>query len=150
MTKSYDRSLFEFSTPGISAMAAISELALFVYREQSMIMKSHMQSLYDRYGEFVSQNGYYFINDPSVVTMITKRFRCNGTYQILMDLVAPYKIESSIRDLVEPGYDSLQSDKKPTLPCFKSAPMLTIRFTNGCSIQLQPSGTEPKLKYYIK
>lgn len=78
-----------------------------------------------------------------------KRLRCNGTYQTLRDVVAPYKIES-IRDLGEPGYDSLKSDKKPTLPCSKSAPMLTIRFTNGCAVQLRPSGTEPKLKFYIE
>lgn len=146
VTTTHDRSLFMFSTLGVSAMAVISELALFVYRERSMSLKGHMQSLYDKYGEFVSQNGYYFINEPSVVTMIMKRLRCNGTYQTLRDVVAPYKIES-IRDLGEPGYDSLKSDKKPTLPCSKSAPMLTIRFTNGCAVQLRPSGTEPKVRF---
>jgi phosphomannomutase len=28
--------------------------------------------------------------------------------------------------------------------------MMTLRFTNGCVIQLRPSGTEPKFKYYIE
>jgi phosphomannomutase len=132
-------------TPGVSAMAVISELALYVYRERNMSLKNHMQSLYEKYGEFVSHNGYYFMNDPSIVTIIMDRLRCNGTYQTLMDVAVPYKIES-FRDLGEPGYDSLQSDKRPTLPCSKSAPMLTIRFTNGCVVQLRPSGTEPKFK----
>jgi phosphomannomutase len=126
-------------------MAVISELALYVYRERNMSLKNHMQSLYEKYGEFVSHNGYYFMSDPSIVTIIMDRLRCNGTYQTLMDVVQPYKIES-FRDLGEPGYDSLRSDKRPTLPCSKSAPMLTIRFTNGCVVQLRPSGTEPKFK----
>ena len=139
---------FLHPTSGISALAVASELALYVYRERGMSLKEHMQSLYDKYGEFVSYNGYYFIHDPSVVTRIMERLRSNG-YKTLMDLVSPYTIES-FRDLGEPGYDSLQPEKKPTLPTSKAAPMMTIRFTNGCVIQLRPSGTEPKFKYYIE
>ena len=130
-------------------MVVMSELALYVYRERGMSLKNHMQSLYDKYGFFVSNNGYYFIRDQSVVTTIMERLRSNGTYKTLRDVVTPYEIES-FRDLGEPGYDSLQSDKRPTLPTSKSAPMITIRFTNGCVIQLRPSGTEPKFKYYIE
>jgi phosphomannomutase len=127
-------------------MAVLSELALYVYRERGMSLKDHMQSLYDKYGEFVSHNGYYFMTDNSVVATIMDRLRCNGTYE--MD-VGPYEIES-ICDLGEPGYDSTKPDHKPTLPTSSSAPMMTLRFTNGCVIQLRPSGTEPKFKYYIE
>ena len=28
--------------------------------------------------------------------------------------------------------------------------MMTLRFTNGCVVQLRPSGTEPKFKFYIE
>jgi phosphomannomutase len=135
-----------FDKDGVSAMAVLSELALFVYRERGVSLKQHMQSLYDKYGEFVSNNGYYFMNDNSVISKIMERLRSNGTYQ--MD-VAPYEIES-ILDLGEPGYDSTKTDKKPILPTSNSSPMMTIRFTNGCVIQLRPSGTEPKFKYYIE
>lgn len=127
-------------------MAVLSELALYVYRVQGISLREHMQSLYDKYGEFVSHNGYYFMNDNSVVSAIMERLRSNGTYQ--MD-VSPYEIES-ICDLGEPGYDSAKADKKPTLPTSNSSPMMTLRFTNGCVIQLRPSGTEPKFKYYIE
>ena len=130
-------------------MVVMSELALYVYRERGMSLKNHMQSLYDKYGFFVSHNGYYFMHDHSAVTTIMERLRSNGNYQTLRDVVTPYEIES-FRDLGEPGYDSLQSDKRPTLPTSKSAPMMTIRFTNGCVIQLRPSGTEPKFKFYIE
>ena len=127
-------------------MAVLSELAAYVYRERGMSLREHMQSLYDKYGEFVSHNGYFFMNDNSVVSTIMERLRCNGTYK--MD-VGSYEIEST-RDLGEPGYDSAKADKKPTLPTSNSSPMMTIRFTNGCVIQLRPSGTEPKFKYYIE
>lgn len=135
-----------FDKDGVSAMTVLSELAMYVYRERGMNLKQHMQSLYDKYGEFVSHNGYYFMNDSTVVSTIMERLRCNGTYE--MD-VGPYKIVS-IRDLGEPGYDSTTANKKPSLPTSNSSPMITIRFTNGCVIQLRPSGTEPKFKYYIE
>jgi len=134
-----------FDKDGISAMAVFSEMAMYVYREGKSL-KQHMQSLYDKYGEFVSHNGYYFMEDNNVVPKIMDRIRCDGTYNI--DL-GPYEI-ASIRDLGEPGYDSTKPDKKPTLPTSKSSPMMTIGFKNGCVAQLRPSGTEPKFKYYIE
>jgi phosphoglucomutase len=135
-----------FDKDGVSAMAALSELALYVYRERAMSLKDHMQSLYNKYGEFVSHNGYFFMNDSSVVSTIMDRLRSSGTYDID---VGPYRIES-ILDLGEPGFDSTKADKKPTLPTSNSSPMMTLRFTNGCVIQLRASGTEPKFKYYIE
>jgi phosphomannomutase len=135
-----------FDKDGVSAMAVLSELALFVYRENGTSLKDHLQGLYNQYGEFLSHNGYYIMDDNSVVATIMDRLRANGTYK--MD-VGPYEIES-IRDLGEPGYDSTKPDKKPTLPTSNSSPMMALRFTNGCVFQLRPSGTEPKFKFYIE
>ena len=130
-------------------MVVMSELALYLYREQGISLKDHMLNLYEKYGHFVSKNGYYFMNDQSTVKVIMERLRSGGTYEALKDMVAPYEIES-FRDLGEPGYDSLQADKRPKLPTSTTAPMMTIRLTNGCIIQLRPSGTEPKFKYYTE
>lgn len=130
-------------------MVVMSELALHVYREKGTSLKGHMESLYDKYGYFVSSNGYFFMHDQSAVSKIMDRLRSNGSYETLIDVVKPYEVVS-FRDLGDPGYDSLQADKKPTLPTSASAPMMTIRFSNGCVIQLRPSGTEPKFKYYIE
>eukprot|EP00537_Pseudo-nitzschia_pungens_P002687 CAMPEP_0172359380 /NCGR_PEP_ID=MMETSP1060-20121228/3585_1 /TAXON_ID=37318 /ORGANISM="Pseudo-nitzschia pungens, Strain cf. cingulata" /LENGTH=641 /DNA_ID=CAMNT_0013081003 /DNA_START=50 /DNA_END=1975 /DNA_ORIENTATION=- len=138
-----------FDKDGISAMVVMSELALYVYRERGISLKHHMESLYDKYGYFVSSNGYYFMHDQSTVKIIMNRLRSDGSYDTLKQVVAPYEIES-IRDLGNPGYDSLQADNKPTLPTSGKAPMMTIRFANGCIIQLRPSGTEPKFKYYTE
>ena len=32
----------------------------------------------------------------------------------------------------------------------QSRRMMTIGFTNGCVVQLRPSGTEPKFKFYLE
>ena len=134
-----------FDKDGISAMAVFAEMTHWVYA-QGMTLAQHMQTLYDKYGEFVSHNGYYFLEDNSVVETIMEHIRCNGTYKVD---VGPYEIVS-IRDLGEPGYDSTTADKKPTLPTSKSSPMMTLRFTNGCVAQFRASGTEPKFKFYIE
>lgn len=45
-----------FDKDGISALSVFAELSLFVYH-QGLNLSKHMQSLYDKYGEFVSNNG---------------------------------------------------------------------------------------------
>lgn len=131
-----------FDKDGISAMAVFGEMSMWVYR-QGKNLKEHLQSIYDKYGEFVSYNGYYFMEDASVVKSIMARIRSEGRYDL--DL-SPYAVES-IRDLEGVGYDSSKPDNKPTLP---PTPMMTIGFKNGCVVQLRPSGTEPKFKFYIE
>jgi phosphoglucomutase/phosphoglucomutase/phosphopentomutase len=128
-------------------MGVFAELAYNVYGK-GRTLGQHMQSLYDTYGEFVSNNGYYFCNNPSTVTKIMSDMQNDGNY---MTTVGPFRVES-IRDLGHPGYDSTTMDHKPTLPtCSQSSsPMITIRFTNGCVAQFRASGTEPKFKYYIE
>eukprot|EP00538_Stauroneis_constricta_P011357 CAMPEP_0119546788 /NCGR_PEP_ID=MMETSP1352-20130426/1048_1 /TAXON_ID=265584 /ORGANISM="Stauroneis constricta, Strain CCMP1120" /LENGTH=642 /DNA_ID=CAMNT_0007591515 /DNA_START=81 /DNA_END=2009 /DNA_ORIENTATION=+ len=135
-----------FDKDGISAMAVFAELSCHVYQHKKMTLKDHMQAIYDKYGEFVTNNGYFFMHDSSVVNPIMNRIRNGGKYDID---VGPYEIES-VRDLGEPGYDSLTPDNKPTLPTSNSSPMMTLRFTNGCIAQFRASGTEPKFKYYIE
>jgi phosphomannomutase len=131
-----------FDKDGVSAMAVFSEMALAVYREGKSLQQ-HMQSLYDMYGEFVSYNGYYRMDDMGVVDKIMTRIRDNNNYGI--DL-SPYQVDY-IRDLEGEGYDSSKPDKKPTLP---PTEMMTLGFTNGCIVQLRPSGTEPKFKFYVE
>jgi phosphomannomutase len=131
-----------FDKDGVSAMAVFGEMAMAVYRDGKNLQQ-HIQSLYDKYGEFVSYNGYYRMDDMSVVNKIMTRIRDNNNYGI--DL-SPYQVDY-IRDLDGDGYDSSKPDKKPTLP---PAEMMTLGFTNGCIVQLRPSGTEPKFKFYIE
>jgi phosphomannomutase len=134
-----------FDKDGVSALCVVAELAYSVYRQGRSLAKQ-MQSLYDTYGEFVCNNGYFFYTGTTVVPTIMEGIRNGGNY---VSQVGPYKVES-IRDLGEPGFDSTTDDKKPTLPTSKSSPMLTLRFENGCVAQFRASGTEPKFKYYIE
>ena len=127
-------------------------LTLYTAPKTLAFYKSHHVSLFPNHightfvrSEFVSNNSYYFCHDPTVALKIFDDFKRNG----YPDAVAGYELES-IRYLGEPGYDSLTADKKPTLATSKSSPMLTLRFKNGCVVQLRASGTEPKFKYYIE
>jgi hypothetical protein len=98
-----------FDKDGISALGVFAELTYSAYRQGSSLTQQ-LQSLYDKYGEFVSHNGYYFFqpdNDGSIVSKIFGDIRQGGAYRTT---VGPYPIES-IRDLGEPGYDS--TDARP-------------------------------------
>ena len=130
---------------GLTALGAMAELAISVYGN-GRNLASHMQSLYDKYGEFCSNNGYYFCYEPDIIHNIFEKIRNDGSY---LSKVGPYVVES-IRDLGFPGYDSTTKDNKPKLPVSKSSPMITIRFTNNGVAQFRASGTEPKFKYYIE
>lgn len=130
---------------GLSALGVFSEMIISIYKEKRQV-KDHLNLIYQKYGERVSQNGYFFCYEPSKIVKILDDLRNGGKY---FDFVSGYKV-SSIRDLGFPGYDSTTSNKKPTLPISKSSPMLTIRFDNGCVAQFRASGTEPKFKYYIE
>ena len=119
--------------------------SIFYKISSSCFVKSTTIVLSFLRSEFVSNNSYYFCHDPTIALKIFDDFKRDG----YPSSVAGYEVES-IRYLGEPGYDSLTADKKPKLATSKSSPMLTLRFKNGCVVQLRASGTEPKFKYYIE
>jgi phosphoglucomutase len=138
-----------FDKDGITALGVFAQLANDVYMNPSLgSAKHYLQSLYDKYGEFVSNNGYYLVDDPTITKMIFDKLSSNNDLHT-MKVVGPYTI-SSIRYLGVPGYDSTTPNNVPTLPVSASSPMLTINFTNGCCAQFRGSGTEPKFKYYFE
>lgn len=130
---------------GVSAMGVIGTMACHLYSRNNTLT-GRLQKLADKYGEFVSNNGYYRCDDPKLVMNIIDQMRNGGKY---FESVGEFQVES-IRDLGSPGYDSTTMDKKPTLPISASSPMITFRFSNGCVAQFRASGTEPKFKYYIE
>lgn len=130
---------------GISALGVIATMACHLYSCENTLA-GRLQEIYEKYGQFVSNNGYYRCDDPAVVMKILEQMRNNGKY---FANVGGHQVES-IRDLGAPGYDSTTVDKKPTLPISSSSPMITFRFTNGCVCSFRASGTEPKFKFYIE
>jgi phosphomannomutase len=130
---------------GISALGVMATMATRLYSRGETIVQ-YLQKIHEKYGEFVSNNGYYRCNDPEIAMRVMDQMKNGGKY---FDRVGPYEIES-IRDLGSVGFDSTTADNKPTLPTSASSPMITFRFTNGCVAQFRASGTEPKFKYYIE
>ncbi|GKY98377.1 hypothetical protein MPSEU_000795300 [Mayamaea pseudoterrestris] len=136
-----------YDKDGITAAAVFAELTMAVYA-QGITLEKHIQSLYDKYGEFVSNNGYFVVHDTSLAPRIMDDLTGKGSFTTLK-AVGPYEVEA-IRYLGEPGYDSRTVDNKPTLPTSKSSPMLSLTFKNGLVAQFRGSGTEPKFKYYLE
>lgn len=136
-----------FDKDGISAIAVMAELCYHLY-SQGQNLKQHLQSLYKKYGEFVSHNDYFIVDDPSVVGGLLEKL-------LTSNKIGPGKaigkyVIASVRYLNEKttGFDTAEPDGRPKLP--STTTMLTIRFENGCIAQFRASGTEPKFKYYFE
>eukprot|EP01127_Copromyxa_protea_P001976 TRINITY_DN11877_c0_g1_i1.p1 TRINITY_DN11877_c0_g1~~TRINITY_DN11877_c0_g1_i1.p1 ORF type:complete len:590 (+),score=154.46 TRINITY_DN11877_c0_g1_i1:177-1772(+) len=129
---------------GISAAAAMGEMAHFLYHSGTTVL-GRLEECYRTYGYFITNNRYFFCYDYAVQVQIFTEMRNGGKYT---ESVGPYKIKA-IRDLTSPGYDSTTPDNKPILPV-SSGQMITYYFENGAVATLRGSGTEPKLKYYVE
>jgi len=131
-----------FDKDGISAAAVFAEMATYLKAEKKITVTDHLDNLYRKYGYFLSHNYYVKSNNTKVIEGIFARLRNQGNYWFRC---GSYLIKN-IRDL-KTGYDSSQVDSKAILPVSN---VLTYEFDNGCVMTLRPSGTEPKLKYYIE
>lgn len=123
-------------------------------------VSAYLDTLYKKYGAWVSNNSYLICKDPILTSKIFNRIRYGGLDQAPNpdDLRAHLKYPSHIggekvvwvRDLTV-GYDSNNTpDFKPSLPVSASSQMLTFRLANEFMITLRTSGTEPKIKYYTE
>lgn len=101
-------------------MVVLAELAIHLYQKEGISLKKHMDSLYEKYGYFCSRNGYYKVVDANKAKGLCDRLQAKLTVD-----------DQQIR--------SISNNK-----------LLKIHLHNGCCIQLRPSGTEPKFKYYLE
>eukprot|EP01096_Ripella_sp_DP13-Kostka_P000575 TRINITY_DN10628_c0_g1_i1.p1 TRINITY_DN10628_c0_g1~~TRINITY_DN10628_c0_g1_i1.p1 ORF type:complete len:590 (+),score=245.02 TRINITY_DN10628_c0_g1_i1:27-1796(+) len=131
---------------GVRAAGAFAELANSLYAK-GLNVNQHLDSLYEKYGYYATQNRYFFCYDPKKMERIFDRIRKleNGSYPTS---VGGFAIKS-VRDLTT-GFDSSQPDQKAILPTSSSTQMITFFFENGAVVTLRGSGTEPKLKYYTE
>ena len=88
--------LFVAKCIGITSLWVFAELAYNVYGKGHMLAQ-HMQSLYDKYGEFVSRMGTTFTMTPQSWRKLYQIFKTMGTTWVWL-VLGPYTIES-IRDL---------------------------------------------------
>jgi len=131
---------------GVSAAAVASQLyaQLCANSTSDGLINDYLQTIYKKYGYFVTKNHYFKCYDPLKSKQIFDEMKQGG----YPTECGPYKIKYT-RDLTD-GYDNSKPENKPDLPVSKSAQMLTFTFENGAVITLRTSGTEPKLKYYCE
>ncbi|GBG25996.1 Phosphoglucomutase-2 [Hondaea fermentalgiana] len=130
---------------GISAMSVFTEMAAQLKKEGKTCAE-HLVSLQEKYGYFLTNNGYVLSRDVKANKRVFAALGGNGKY---VETCGKYKVKD-VRDLLAPGFDSSQPNKMPILPVSSSSSMLTFTFENGCVVTLRMSGTEPKLKYYCE
>lgn len=150
---------------GITALAIWAELASEL-AERGMSLTRYLDSIYQRYGYFATNNGYFTCKDPSKVDQAFRKLRFGEATDVKMDqreavmqafqfpqTLASFPIES-IRDLTI-GYDNSRPPAfLPDLPTSRGSQMIT--FTIGGEggkviATLRTSGTELwKLKYYVE
>ena len=136
---------------GVSALAVFAEWSNHLAKDGISIY-AHLTSLYDKYGYFVSNNGYFICHDSALIKSMFDDIRYGiGSNQTVLSY--PKSIGGSdivwIRDLTV-GYDNREPDNKPSLPVSSSSQMLTFEMDNGALVTLRTSGTEPKIKYYTE
>lgn len=131
---------------GVLAAAVAAQLyaQLSAQSKGDGVLNEYLQSIYKKYGYFVTKNYYFKCYDPLKSKAIFDEIKAGG----YPETCGPYKIKY-VRDLTE-GYDNSKPENKPDLPVSKSSQMLTFTFENGAVITLRTSGTEPKLKYYCE
>jgi len=122
---------------GVSAAAVFAEMYESL---DGKTLTEYLNSIYDSCGWHVSNASYYISHDKAQTNKMFEAIQSNYPTSL-----GPYEI-CGIRDLNK-GYDSRQSDKKAVLPT-QSSHMITFYFTNGATVTLRTSGTEPKIKYY--
>lgn len=130
---------------GVSASAVLGEMVLTLASE-GLTLSGMLNKIYEKYGYFITNNGYVFVDEKSKTEAIFTRLINEGHYWHRLGTF----VVKSIRDLTGVGFDSDAPDGKPTLPTSSGSYMVTYKFTDGTVLTLRTSGTEPKLKWYAE
>ncbi|CAK1540737.1 unnamed protein product [Leptosia nina] len=141
---------------GVSAAVQVASLASHLHARGSSLC-NQLQELYREFGYHVSHNGYFIVHDPNITQRIFDRIRNyhgDGVYPrtvgpcdvvFINDFTAGVKVpdESDTEGKIKVSGTGL--DQKYT-----SGEMITFQCSNGLSVTVRTSGTEPKLKYYTE
>lgn len=145
---------------GVSALVSVVEMTVQLAK-RGLGLLQYLDTLYKKYGYFVSNNSYFISSDQVAINTCFDRIRYGAepkrdTVSSKHKYVLQYPTTiggltvSSVRDLTI-GYDSSTADQLPTLPVSSSSQMITFKFADQAGeVTLRTSGTEPKVKYYIE
>ena len=130
---------------GVSAAAMCAEMTLY-WASQGKSLLEHLNDMYKKFGYFEDRSiSKYFpgITGPGIMNGIMTKLRTEG----LKTLGGKKVIK--IRDIQEQvEFDPANLSKKNKLPWPKSN-VLQFMLEGGTIVSARPSGTEPKIKFYI-
>ncbi len=130
---------------GVSAAAMCAEMTMY-WRSKGKSLLEHLDDMYKEYGYFedrsISKN-FPGIEGVSVMKGIMSKLRRDG-----LKTLGGKKV-LKIRDIqTSVSYDPNSPDKKETVSLPKSN-VLQFFLEGGTIVSARPSGTEPKIKFYI-
>ncbi|MBO5825319.1 MAG: phospho-sugar mutase [Treponema sp.] len=130
---------------GISAAALCAEMTLY-WRSQGKSLLEHLDDMYKEYGYFedraISQN-FPGSSGSETMTAIMAKLRTEGLKTLGGEKVV------NIRDIQQQiSYDPANPSAKTALELPKSN-VLQFILESGTIVSARPSGTEPKIKFYI-
>ena len=130
---------------GVSAAAMCAEMTMY-WRSKGKSLLEHLDDMYKEYGYFedrsISKN-FPGIEGVSVMKGIMSKLRTDG-----LKTLGGKKV-LKIRDIqTSVSYDPNSPDKKETVLLRKSN-VLQFFLEGGTIVSARPSGTEPKIKFYI-
>lgn len=130
---------------GVSAAAMCAEMTMY-WRSKGKSLLEHLDDMYKEYGYFedrsISKN-FPGIEGVSVMKGIMSKLRTDG-----LKTLGGKKV-LKIRDIqTSVSYDPNSPDKKETVSLPKSN-VLQFFLEGGTIVSARPSGTEPKIKFYI-
>ena len=130
---------------GVSAAAMCAEMTMY-WRSKGKSLLEHLDDMYKEYGYFedrsISKN-FPRIEGVSVMKGIMSKLRSDG-----LKTLGGKKV-LKIRDIqTSVSYDPNSPDKKEAVSLPKSN-VLQFFLEGGTIVSARPSGTEPKIKFYI-
>lgn len=129
---------------GVSSMALMSEVALYFKRQGKTLVEA-LDEIYEKYGfyfESLLSLDYEGIAGSQKIGRIMEYFRNYPESHFAgEEIVAREDYETSLASDIR-----LKSNKAILLP---KSNVLSVTFASGNKFFLRPSGTEPKIKFYV-
>ncbi len=128
---------------GVASLGLMAEVALF-YKLKGMDLVDALDDIYEKYGfsnETLLSLDYFGIEGAQKIDRIMETFR---NYQD-SEFVEPIESLEDYQSLTIKNWEN-----KTTSPLnFTKSNVLGFQFKSGNKLYLRPSGTEPKIKFYI-
>ena len=128
----------------VVASMLITQMAMY-YKNKNMNIKQAMDALYTKYGFFAEKTVSFSIKDVDPMKKVSEIM--TGLRSERADNICGAKV-IALRDYKNESITNFESGKvTPTqLPI---SDVLYYQLSDGCSVIVRPSGTEPKVKLYI-